>query len=162
MTTPWLPPTFVHPLRVEVTPEVHLRPISPDDLDIDMPAVMGNQQLLWDKYGEEWGWPPTDMTAEQDLADLARHAREMVTHESFNYAILPTDESSLWGCIYIDPPETEAGADAGTSGPAAEVSWWVVPQAPPGLAAAMLEFVPTWLAESWPFERVDYPFGELD
>ena len=162
MTTPWLPPTFVHPLRVEVTPEVHLRPISPDDLDIDMPAVMGNQQLLWDKYGEEWGWPPTDMTAEQDRTDLARHAREMVTHESFNYAILPTDESSLWGCIYIDPRETEAGADAGTSGPAAEVSWWVVPQAPPGLAAAMLEFVPTWLAESWPFERVDYPFGELD
>lgn len=158
MTTPWLPPTFKHPLRVDVSPEVHLRPISADDLDIDMAAVMGNQQMLWDKYGEEWGWPTTTMSAEADRVDLARHADEMVRHESFNYAILPTDETSLWGCIYIDPPED----DAKLSGPAAEVSWWVVPQSPSGLDAVIRTFVPSWLADTWPFETVHYPFGELD
>jgi len=158
MTSPWLPPTFAHPLRVEVSPDVHLRPISPADLDIDMPAVMGNQQLLWDKYGDVWGWPPTTMSAEEDRTDLARHADEMVRHESFNYAILSSDESCLWGCIYIDPAEPDAGLGA----PAADVSWWVVAQAPPGLEAALLEFVPSWLAHAWPFETVRYPFGELD
>jgi len=158
MTSPWLPPTFAHPLRVEVSPDVHLRPISPADLDIDMPAVMGNQQLLWDKYGDVWGWPPTTMSAEEDRTDLARHADEMVRHESFNYAILSSDESRLWGCIYIDPGEPGAGL----GGPAADVSWWVVAQAPPGLEAALLEFVPSWLAHAWPFETVRYPFGELD
>jgi len=157
MTSPWLPPDFVHPLRVEIAPNVHIRPISPDDTEIDMPAVMGNQQLLWDKYGEVWGWPPTDMTAEEDRKDLARHADEMVTHESFNYAILPSDESSLWGCIYIDPAEAEAGVD----GPVAEVSWWVVPDAVPGVADAVAQFVPAWLAREWPFASVRYPFGEL-
>ena len=161
MTTPWLPPAFAHPLRVELTPHTHLRPISPDDLAIDMPAVMGNQPMLWAKYGDAWGWPPTTMTADEDRTGLARHADEMVRHESFNYAILPTDESSLWGCIYIDPAEPDADGAEPEAGPAAEVSWWVAPQAPPGLADALHEFVPTWLATAWPFEDVRYPFGEL-
>ena len=163
MTAPWLPPTFSHPLRVEVSPDVHLRPISPEDLDIDMPAVMGNQAMLWEKYGDAWGWPPTTMTAEQDRTDLARHADEMDRHESFNYAILPSDECSLWGCIYIDPAKGGAGlvGVAGDAGPAADVSWWVVPQAPAGLDAVLREFVPAWLARGWPFESVGYPFGEV-
>jgi hypothetical protein len=168
MPTPWLPPAFAHPLRVEIWPGVHIRPISPDDTDIDMTAVMGNQPMLWDKYGDAWGWPPTDMTAEEDREDLARHANEMDTHESFNYAILPSDESALWGCIYIDPADADAPApdptqpDADASHPAAEVSWWVVPQAPQGLAEELREFVPAWLAQGWPFATVQYPFGELD
>ncbi len=168
MTAPWLPPTFSHPLRVEVSPDVHLRPISPEDLDIDMPAVMGNQAMLWEKYGDAWGWPPTTMTAEQDRTDLARHADEMDRHESFNYAILPSDESSLWGCIYIDPAEGGAGVGAGhdgpdadVAGPAAEVSWWVVADAPPGLGNVLRDFVPAGLARSRPFRDVRYPFGEV-
>jgi len=157
MSDAWLPPTFVHPLKVQVSPGVHVRPISADDLEIDMPAVMGNRQMLWDKYGDAWGWPPTDMTAEEDRTDLARHADEMVRHESFNYAILPSDESRLWVCIYIDPAES----DAVLSEPAADVSWWVVAEAPAGLADALLAFVPAWLAREWPFETVRYPFGEV-
>lgn len=155
MTSPWLPADFAHPLRVDLTPAVHLRPISADDLEIDMPAVMGNREMLWAKYGEAWGWPPADMSAEEDREDLARHADEMVTHESFNYAILPSAEDRLLGCLYIDPAEP-AG-----DGPAAEVSWWVVPDAPAGADDAMRAWVPVWLAEVWPFVRVDYPFGEL-
>ena len=157
MTGTWLPPTFEHPLRVEVAPGVHLRPISPDDTPIDMVAVMGNQRMLWEKYGEEWGWPPSDMTADEDRADLERHAREMVTHESFNFAIMPEDESAIWGCVYIDPPE--GGVVPGRV--VAEVSWWVVAEAPAHVADAVLAFVPTWLERAWPFEEVRYPFGEI-
>ncbi|MFV0634762.1 GNAT family N-acetyltransferase [Demequina sp.] len=154
----WLPGDFVHPLRVQVTEGVHLRPISADDLEIDMPAVMGNQPMLWAKYGAQWGWPPADMSAEADREDLARHADEMVTHESFNYAILPADEGALYGCIYIDPPEDAGGATA----PTAEVSWWTVADAPAGLADVLHTFVPAWLAREWPFADVVYPFGEFD
>ncbi|WP_084076869.1 GNAT family N-acetyltransferase [Demequina sp. NBRC 110057] len=156
MTDAWLPADFEHPLLVPLVEGVHLRPISPDDTDIDMVAVMGNQARLWAKYGEEWGWPPADMTAEADRADLDRHAREMVTHESFNYAILPAGEGAIYGCVYIDP------ADAvGNVGSVAEVSWWVVADAPAGLADAVAAFVPRWLAEAWPFVEVRYPFGEV-
>lgn len=159
MTTPWLPADFAHPLRVDVNGAVHLRPISEHDLAIDMPAVMGNQPMLWAKYGDAWGWPPQDFTAQEDREDLARHAREMVAHESFNYAILPQDERALYGCIYIDPPEGE-GADA-LAGPVADVSFWVTADAPAGLADTVREFVPAWLAREWPFAAVRYPFGEV-
>ncbi|GIG53325.1 hypothetical protein [Demequina activiva] len=157
MTTHWLPGDFEHPLRVDVVAGIHLRPISPDDLAIDMPAVMGNQPMLWAKYGDAWGWPPEDMSAEADREDLARHAREMVTHESFNYAILPADESALYGCIYIDPAEPAVGP----GGPVADVSFWVTADAPAGLGDTVREYVPAWLAREWPFQTVRYPFGEL-
>jgi hypothetical protein len=157
MRSSWLPEDFEHPVFVPLVPGVHLRPISPDDTPIDMVAVMGNQALLWAKYGDAWGWPPADMTASEDREDLERHAREMVTHESFNYAIMPADEGAIFGCIYVDPPELGVGEGA----PVAEVSWWVVAEAPAGLADAVAEFVPAWLQRDWPFGEVRYPFGEV-
>ena len=86
-----------------------------------MVAVMGNRDALWTTFGDEWGWPPADMTREQDLADLERHADEMTRQESFNYAVLTDAEDRLLGCVYIDPLPT--GPDGR---PAAEVSWWMV------------------------------------
>ncbi|WP_084104445.1 hypothetical protein [Demequina sp. NBRC 110056] len=160
MTTAWLPADFDHPLHIPLSDGVHLRPISADDLAIDMPAVMGNQPMLWAKYGAAWGWPPADMSAEADRSDLERHAREMVTHESFNYAILPASEDALYGCVYIDPLEGFGGADA-LAGPVADVSFWVGADAPAGLGARVTEFVPAWLAAEWPFVEVRYPFGEV-
>src|SRR5581483_4918660 len=115
---PWLPPGFCHPERVELECGMHLRPIRADDVAIDYPAVMGSRERLWAKYGEPWGWPPATMTLEQDREDLAHHEREIAAQETFNYAILNPDESSLLGCVYIDPPE-DTDHDV-------LVSWWVV------------------------------------
>ena len=114
----WLPAGFAHPTYVELPFGHHLRPIRAEDTDLDMVAVMGSRERLWGIYGEAWGWPPAHMTHEQDREDLARHAAEMETHESFNYALFDADETALLGCVYIDPPE-KPGADA-------EISWWVV------------------------------------
>lgn len=154
-STPWLPPDFVHPTRVEVDDDGHhLRPISAADVDLDMIAVMGSRERLWSIYGPAWGWPPAAMTHEQDREDLARHAAEMETHESFNYALFDRDETALLGCVYIDPPE-KVGADA-------EISWWVVDEhADSDLERALNELVPSWIAESWPLERPRYVGRDL-
>lgn len=145
----WLPQDFVHPLRVEVDAGHHLRPIRADDVDLDMPAVMGSQQRLWSIFGEAWGWPPADMTAEQDREDLARHEAEIEAHESFNYALFDETETVLIGCVYIDPPE-KAGADA-------ELSWWVRDEyAGSELEAALDALVPAWIASDWPFSAPRY------
>lgn len=154
MTAPWLPSAFAHPTHVPLTADAHLRPIRASDVDIDMIAVQGNQQMLWRMYGEAWGWPPPTMTREEDEADLARHAREIEAHESFNYAVLASDESRLCGCVYIDPLDPVDGR------PAAEVSWWLVADAPEGLRSALDAFVPRWLAGAWPFGEVRYPFQD--
>jgi hypothetical protein len=141
---PWLPATFAHPDRVELSTGHHLRPIREDDVGIDYPAVMGSRGRLWTIFGKPWGWPPSTMTYEEDQADLARHEREIRDHLSFNYAVLDADESHLLGCVYIDPAE-RVGADA-------DVSWWIVDDAAGGaLDAALSIFVPRWLADEWPF-----------
>ena len=143
----WLPDDFVHPTRVDLTTGHHLRPITEADTAIDYPAVMGSQARLWELFGAAWGWPPTDMTEEQDRADLARHEREIAAHESFNYAIFNEGETTVLGCIYIDPPEerTPPGVDA-------EVCWWVVDEAVGSQLDGLLDvFVPAWIAASWPF-----------
>ena len=93
--TTWLPADFVHPTRVPLPFGHHLRPIRPEDVDLDMVAVMGSRTRLWSIYGKAWGWPPAAMTREQDREDLAHHAAEMETHASFNYALFDADETAL-------------------------------------------------------------------
>ncbi|MCD4532832.1 GNAT family N-acetyltransferase [Nocardioides sp. cx-169] len=151
---PWLPPDFVHPTHVEIPTGHHLRPIRAEDVDLDMVAVMSSRERLWSIYGAAWGWPPAAMTHEQDREDLARHAAEMQTHESFNYALFDADETALLGCVYIDPPE-KVGADA-------EISWWVI-DACVGteVHTALNSFVPQWVATSWPLERPRYVGRDL-
>lgn len=150
----WLPADFMHPLRVEWADGVHLRPISAADVHIDMPAVMDNREMLWEMYGAAWGWPPATMTAEQDAEDLQRHADEMDRHESFNYAILPADETELFGCVYIDPVRTDDPRHL-----EAEVSWWVTPRAPHWLSERLGDLATSWVDDAWPFTRVHTPFN---
>lgn len=146
----WLPEGFEAPRSVEVVGTgFHFRQIGPDDTELDMVAVMSSQERLWSIYGEVWGWPPATMTAEQDRADLQRHADEMQRNESFNYALFDSKETVLAGCLYIDPPE-RVGADA-------DLSWWVIDQlVGTTLDEAVGRFIPTWIESGWPFTRPRY------
>lgn len=154
--TAWLPADFVHPRHVDFDDTIYLRPIRASDVDIDLVAVHANRDMLWEQYGEAWGWPPVEMSREADYEDLARHAEEAERHESFNYAILTGAEGSpeqrLLGCVYVDPPAPHD--------PAArpEVSWWCVADAPPALSAGLAGFVRGWIADAWPIEPV-FPFN---
>jgi len=151
---PWLPDHFETPAPFELRSGHHLRPIDPADTDLDHQAVMGSQARLWEIFGRAWGWPPATMTFEQDRADLERHAQEMLTNESFNFAIFDRDETTLLGCIYIDPPE-KAGGDA-------EISWWVIDDEVGGvLEACLREQVPEWIASAWPFTAPRFIGEEL-
>lgn len=150
----WLPRGFEHPSHVPLPSGYHLRPIRETDVDLDMVAVMGSRSRLWSIYGRAWGWPSPDMTAEQDRADLARHAAEMERHESFNYALFDTQETALLGCVYIDPPE-KRGADA-------EISWWIVDEwLGTDLETELDAFVPRWVAEEWPLKAPRYVGRDL-
>ena len=146
----WLVDGFVPPAQVDLATGHHLRPIRESDVGIDYPAVMGSRERLWAKYGASWGWPPSTMSPAQDAEDLARHERDIEALEAFNYAVLDAGETELLGCVYIDPPDDDspAGTDAVTS-------WWVVDHHAGGaLDAALEEFVPGWLADTWGFRSV--------
>jgi hypothetical protein len=150
----WLPDSFVHPLRVDVGAQHHLRPIRAADAELDFPAVMGSRERLWTIYGQAWGWPPATMTLEQDREDLQHHEDEIAAHLSFNYALFDEAESELIGCVYLDPAE-KAGAEA-------EVSWWVREEyVGSALEADLDALVPRWIAADWPWLRVCYVGRDL-
>ena len=157
----WLPSDFVHPLRVEFDDEIYLRPIRAEDVDIDLVAVSQNREMLWQQYGEAWGWPPEQLSRESDMEDLARHADEVERHLSFNYAILTGEDGSpeqrLLGCVYVDPPEVP---HADGSPCEAEVSWWCVADAPAVLIGGLGAFVRAWITAEWPFVAPCTPFNE--
>jgi hypothetical protein len=152
--TTWLPDGWAHPTRVVLETGHHLRPIRATDVDPDLPAVMGSRARLWSIYGPAWGWPPADMTVEQDREDLALHEAEIEAHESFNYALFDADETALLGCVYIDPPE-KVGADA-------EISWWVVDRlVGSDVERALDALLPRWIGEAWPLTRPRYVGRDL-
>ncbi len=148
----WLDADFSYPTRLDLPTGHHLRPIQESDVEIDYPAVMGSRERLWAKYGEAWGWPPAHMTYEADRVDLAYHEAECAARKSFNYAVLTEDENELLGCVYIDPPTSQAPAGAD-----AVVSWWVVDREAGGeLERSLDELVPRWLNERWGFSAVQF------
>jgi hypothetical protein len=148
----WLRAGFEHPTRVELPTGHHLRPIREADVDIDYPAVMGSRERLWAKYGEAWAWPSATMSHRADKEDLARHEAEIAAQETFNYAVLDEGETELFGCVYIDPPDSRS--PAGTD---AVVSWWLVDQQRgTELERAIGRFLPSWLTEVWKFQAVHY------
>lgn len=141
----WLSASFEAPARLELPTGHHLRQLRVSDVALDHATVMANQHLLYEELGPVWGWPPADMTIEDDRADLERHVQEMAENESFVYGIFDEAEGVLAGCVYVDPPE-RVGADV-------DVSWWVVADERGGpLERAVRRDVPHWIRTSWPFE----------
>ena len=153
-TSPWLPPKWQHPVRMDLPTGHHLRPIHPDDTPLDLPAVMGSRERLWSIYGEAWGWPPEHLTQEQDREDLQHHWDECRAHESFNYALFDADEGELIGCVYIDRTD-KPGADA-------DISWWVRDEYVGSPVEEALDIaVPRWIASDWPLTAPRYVGRDL-
>jgi GNAT acetyltransferase-like protein len=149
----FLPPDFDPPLLLE-TERFRIRPITVNDVIRDYDAVMTSREHLWELFGEAWGWPPADLTLEQDLVDLGWHQKEFERRSSFDYAVMSLDESRLLGCVYVDPP-SKRGYDA-------EVAWWVrESERPGGLEQELGGTVRSWIAAHWPFAHVAYPGRDM-
>lgn len=89
-------------------------------------------------------WPPDAMTLDQNRSDLDAHARDFAARTGFTYTVLAQGGDDVMGCVYIYPGRG-----------AAEVRSWVR-ASDAELDAPLHAAVSRWLAERWPFERVDY------
>jgi hypothetical protein len=91
-------------------------------------------------------WPPRDgMPLEQNAAELQEHVDDFAARRGFTYTVLARGSEEVIGCVYIYP---------GDDGAAAVRSW--VRAADAELDVELWRAVTAWLAERWPFERVDY------
>lgn len=149
----FLPKDFDVPAILE-TGRFRMRSITIHDVVKDYDAVMSSQTHLWEMFGEYWGWPPTDLTLEQDLIDLGWHQKEFQLRSSFDYAVMSLDEKQLLGCVYVDPP-CKQNSDA-------EVYLWVrQSELESGLDDILYQTVREWIKGVWPFETVLYPGREI-
>jgi hypothetical protein len=125
-----------------------LEPLGPEHNERDYTAWTSSIEHILGSPGFGLGasWP-REMSLDENLADLHRHARDFASRAGFTYTVLDGDEEVI-GCVYVYPAE-DGEHDA-------SVSSWVT-ESRAGLDEALRRTVTDWLAsEAWPFERPLY------
>jgi hypothetical protein len=88
---------------------------------------------------------PREMSAEENLADLVRHAGDFAQRKGFTYSVLDGDE--VIGCVYLYP------AKDGVHDVEAQ-SWVRASRA--DLDIELWDAVSAWLTTTWAFHRPLY------
>jgi hypothetical protein len=122
-----------------------LEPLGPQHSEADYAAWSSSIDHIRATPGYPDGSWPRPMTLEQNRADLERHARDFEERRGFTYTVLDPASRDVIGCVYIYPAE---------GGGALVLSWVRASRAP--LDGTLRRAVRAWLADAWPFERVEY------
>ena len=134
--------------RELVTGEFRLEPLGPQHNAGDYEAWMSSIDHIRATPGfEGWRWPDPEMTSEQNLGDLQRHADDFARRRGFTYTVLEGGSDRVIGCVYIYPSPADPGIT--------EVRSWVTARRA-DLDSVLHETVDSWLAADWPFTNVRY------
>lgn len=144
MSPPFVPDDFDVPLEL-VTDRFRLEPLGPQHNERDHEAWMSSIAHIRDTPGFPDGNWPSEMSLEENLADLVRHAGDFAARKGFTYSVLDGDE--VLGCVYLYPT-TRGEHDV-------EVQSWVRASRAE-LDGVVRETVSTWLADVWPFRHPLY------
>jgi hypothetical protein len=145
---PFVPEGFVVPRGLS-GPGFRLVPLGPEHNESDHAAWTSSIDHVRATPGFQGSdWPPAEgMSLAENRDDLERHARDFADRRGFTYTVLAPDADEVIGCLYIYPLR---GADG-----EADVRSWVRADVAE-LDAPLHTAVSRWLAEAWPFERVQY------
>jgi Acetyltransferase (GNAT) domain len=152
----FVPDAFAVP-RELVTRDFRLEPLGPQHNASDYEAWMssidhiratpGFQRISATPGFGDSTWPDPEMTLEENLADLRRHAEDFAQRAGFTYTVLARGSDRIIGCVYIYPSD---GADG-----AVDVRSWVrADQADRDIA--LHDAVAAWLNNAWPFTAIRY------
>jgi hypothetical protein len=155
----FMPADFDVP-RELVTEGFRLEPLGPQHNAGDYDAWMSSIDHIRSTPGFEGrSWPRPDMTLEENLGDLRRHAEDFAQRSGFTYTVLDSLSGEIVGCVYIYPPDP---ADRATSADdrefaaaAAQVRSWVR-AGRAELDIPVHDAVEDWLRTGWPFQSVSY------
>jgi hypothetical protein len=143
----FVPADFEPPLGLTVG-GLRLEPLGPGHNERDHAAWSSSIDHIRSSpgFGAERSWP-REMSLEENLEDLERHARDFAERTGFTYTVL--DESDdVVGCVYVYP------ADDGVHD--ARVTSWVR-ASHAELDAVVRQAVADWLeSAAWPFARPLY------
>ncbi|HUG65953.1 MAG TPA: hypothetical protein VMK83_12105 [Gaiellaceae bacterium] len=127
-----------------------LEPLGPEHNERDYAAWSSSIEhiLASPGYGPKSSWPH-EMSVEENLADLERHAQDFAERTGFTYTVLAEDDDVV-GCVYIYPARDDVHD--------AHVQSWVR-ESCSELDAPLRLTVAEWLSVAWPFERPNYELG---
>ena len=127
--------------------EFRLAPLGPQHNEADYAAWTTSIDHIRATPGFPDGNWPHEMSLNDNLRDLERHARHFAERRGFTYTVIGTATGDVIGCVYIYPSRKD-GYDT-------EVSSWVS-AGHADLDVPLYEAVTTWLATGWPLGRIDY------
>jgi hypothetical protein len=138
-----------------IAKDFRLTPLGPQHNEADHAAWMGSIDHIRATPGFAGdGWPQ-EMSLEENLRDLERHAQDFANRRGFTYTVLSADTGDVIGCVYIYPPDAE-GTDGGTAtGAQAIVMSWVRADHA-ALDPILYDAVTAWLKRDWPFRAFGY------
>jgi len=142
----FVPPDFDVPRGLE-TPEFLLEPLGPEHNEPDYDAWTSSLDHIAATPGFPWGSWPHEMAADENRADLERHADDFRSRTGFTYTVLDPASRDVIGCVYIYPAR-EGDRDA-------QVRSWVRASRAQ-LDVPLWRAVSEWLASDWPFGSVEY------
>ncbi|MGD2031228.1 MAG: GNAT family N-acetyltransferase [Gammaproteobacteria bacterium] len=150
--TPFVPKGFKVPEKLE-TDEFRLRMLTVNDVVKDFDAVTTSVEHLRNIWpGGTW---PEGLTLEQNLIDLGWHQKEFQTRRSFAYTVVSLSETTVKGCVYIEPTR-KSGYDA-------EIYLWArQSELPNGLESRLYDAVKKWVVREWPFDNAAFPGRSID
>jgi hypothetical protein len=142
----FVPDGFEPPLGL-VTDLFRLEPLGPEHSERDYAAWSSSIEHILSSpgYRPDSSWP-REMSLDDNLADLERHARDFAERTGFTYTVLDPARDVI-GCVYVYPAMDDVH-DAHV------LSWVRASRAE--LDAPLREAVAAWLVSDWPFGRPFY------
>lgn len=142
----FVPDGFEPPLGLEAD-RFRLEPLGPEHNERDYAAWTSSIEhiLATPGYGAESSWP-RELSLEENLGDLERHARDFAARAGFTYTVLDS-VGDVIGCVYVYPARDDVH-DAHV------LSWVRASRAE--LDSPLRDAVAAWLVSDWPFRRPLY------
>jgi hypothetical protein len=133
-----------------------LEVLGPRHAEADFLAVSSSKEQIRHVFGPENGWPDAEITFEQNLADLTRHADEFDRRDAFAYAILKSPVEYV-GCLYIKPVKSHIAQDRRKTLFDAQAFFWLSSGRSSLSEASVHAELARWLDAHWPFRTVAWP-----
>ncbi len=130
--------------------EFRLASLGPQHNEADYAAWMASIDHIRATPGFPNGNWPHEMSLNDNLRDLERHAHDFAERRGFTYTVLSTGTEDVIGCVYIYPAR---GHEPGRRH--ASVRSWVRTDRA-ALDPVLHDAVLAWVERDWPFDSIEY------
>jgi hypothetical protein len=133
-----------------IAEEFRLVPLGAQHNEADYAAWMGSIDHIRATPGFPDGNWPHEMSLDDNLRDLERHAQDFAGRRGFTYTVLSAGTGDVIGCVYIYPA---SGHEPGRRHASVQ-SWERADRA--ALDPVLHDAVLAWVERDWPFDSIEY------